>query len=209
VVLVHGLLMSGLDLTLLARRLRRCGFATRIFSYASVRGDIDDSVERLYRFITAQRPRTLHLVGHSLGGLLIRLLLERHPELPPGRVVTLGTPHNGSVVARRLWRRRWGRRLIGGSAATLAGAVPPWRGARPLGSIAGRLPLGVGVFMHGLPRPNDGTVAVAETQLDGMDDHMVLPLSHMALVVSAASARQTCRFLRTGRFEHAVTTSAD
>ncbi len=209
VVLVHGLLMTGLDLTLLARRLRRCGFATRIFSYASVRGDIDDSVERLYRFVAALHPVTLHLVGHSLGGLLIRLLLDRHPELPPGRVVTIGTPHNGSVVARRLWHRRWGKLLLGRSAATLAGAVPPWRGARLLGSIAGRLSLGVGVFMHGLPRPNDGTVAVAETRLGGMDDHLVLPLSHVALVVSAQTARQTCRFLRTGRFEHAVTSSAD
>lgn len=208
VVLVHGLLMTGLDLALLARRLRRCGFDTRIFIYATVGGDMDESVERLHRRIAGWRPHTLHLVGHSLGGLVIRLLLARHPDLPAGRVVTLGTPHNGSAVAARLGRRRWGRLLLGRSAATLNGAVPVWDGARPLGSIAGRLALGAGTLVRGLPRPNDGAVAVAETRLAGAADHLVLPASHLGLLLSAEAARQTCRFLQSGRFEHTVTPSA-
>ena len=203
--------MPGADLTLLAHRLRRCGFTVHLFRYASIRGDFDATVERLWRFAVALQQPELHWVGHSLGGLLIRHLFARHPDLPPGRVVTLGTPHTGSVVANRFHAHRLGRLLLGDTVSTEALTVspPPWDGRRPLGSIAGGLGVGVGRLVPVLARPNDGTVSVAETCAEGMRDHIVLPVAHMGLLLSADTARQTCRFLLHGCFAHPVTSGGD
>jgi hypothetical protein len=52
------------------------------------------------------------------------------------------------------------------------------------------------------PEPNDGTVAVAETVIAGLTDHVVLPVSHVALLWSAQVAAQVEQFLQHGRFRH-------
>ncbi len=205
VVLVHGLWMTGLEMALLRRRLRRCGFLPCQFSYPTVRAPVVENAARLHGFLRRVSAPVVHFVGHSLGGLVIRRLFHDHPPRRPGRIVTLGTPHRGSAVARRLARHGWGRRLLGGSfKGGLSGELPPWTGTRELGVIAGDRSLGVGLLFSrlvpALARPNDGTVAVEETRMAGAADHVVLHASHMGLLVSAAAARQTCAFLRTGRF---------
>lgn len=200
VVLVHGLWMPGWELGLLARRLHQAGFATHIFSYHSLGEHPERSAERLREFIAGLGSERLHLVGHSLGGLVIRLLLAGGPALQPGRVVTLGTPHSGSYVAAHMPSALRGP-LLGKSAEVLAGeGLPPWPGGWALGSLAGSLSVGLGWFVRGLPRPNDGTVAVAETRLAGMADHRVVRASHMGLLLSARAAAQTAYFLHHGRF---------
>ena len=60
--------------------------------------------------------------------------------------------------------------------------------------------MGFGQFLGGFKGPNDGTVAVAETQIEGVVDHLVVPASHAGLLMSAEAARQTANFLREGRF---------
>ena len=69
----------------------------------------------------------------------------------------------------------------------------------PIGVIAGESsinPLSALI----LPRPNDGTVSVASTRLDGMTDHIVLPVSHTAMLMNRRVIAQTLAFLRDGRF---------
>jgi len=61
---------------------------------------------------------------------------------------------------------------------------------------------GVGMFLRDLPRPNDGTVAVESTRLEGMVDHLALKVSHMGLLLSRKAAAQVIHFLATGRFIH-------
>lgn len=204
VVLVHGLWMSGWDLSLLRWRLSRAGFRTYRFSYPSVRGSPAENAGRLAQLVQGLQAPELHLVAHSLGGLVVRYLFAEHPVQPPGRIVTLGTPHCGSEAAARLRRRRLGPKLLGRSVDQgLLGPLPEWQGQRELGSIAGDRRLGLGRLLAGdLPGPNDGTVAVAETRLPGMSDHLVVHASHMGLVVSREAARQTLHFLRHGRFDH-------
>lgn len=201
VVLVHGLWMTGLDMTLLRIRLRQQGFSVKQFSYRAVRCDLRQNAERLNQFLMTIHAGTIHLVGHSLGGLVIRRLLHDFPEQRPGRMVTLGTPHQGSHVARFFARSHPLKRLLGKSIPALTGSVPPWQGRRTLGSIAGSLAVGVGGVLRGLPVPNDGTVAVEETRLANMSDHLTLPVSHMGMLVSARVAAQTGFFLRYGHFK--------
>lgn len=204
VVFVPGLWMPGASLRLLSRRLARCGYACRILTYLSTLRTLEQNADRLAARVKALRADTVHFVGHSLGGLVIRQIFHDFPDQRPGRVVTLGTPHGGSAVAARLIRDRpWLAWSFGRSVPGLTGAVPAWQAPQPLGVIAGDLPVGLGCWFAPLPRPHDGTVAVAETRHAGASDHIVLPVSHFSMLWSREVVRQTCAFLRQGRFAHA------
>ncbi len=204
VVLVHGLWLSGWSMVLMRRRLGRRGFAVHTFSYPSVHHNLLENAEALHRHIQALGARRVHLVGHSLGGLVIRALLHQHPEEPIARVVTLGSPHRGSYPAGVLARRRWGRWLTGRSIQQLLSGFPEhWQlHGRTLGTIAGDLALGLGRLFPGLPRPNDGVVALAEARLPGASDHVTLHISHAAMLFSTAVVDQVAHFLAHGRFAH-------
>ena len=68
--------------------------------------------------------------------------------------------------------------------------------------IAGRSPYGLGRFVGHIEDDNDGTVAVAETRLKGLADHVVVATSHTGMLVSPHVAHQAIAFLRTGHFDH-------
>jgi pimeloyl-ACP methyl ester carboxylesterase len=201
VVCVHGLYMTGLDMGLLRLRLRRCGFRTRQFSYGSWRRDIARQAARLDRFLRTIDAATVHLVAHSLGGLLVHRMLADFPQQSVGRVVTLGTPHCGSAVAERLQRCALGRLFLGRTVPQgLLAARNPWPPDRELGVVAGTGGIGIGRLVTTLAVPNDGTVTVAETRLPAARDHATVSTSHTGLLYSAAAAREVCHFLHTGRF---------
>jgi hypothetical protein len=129
--------------------------------------------------------------------------LESHPDVSPGRAVLLGSPLGGSRAAQGLARWPLGATILGRNieAEVLKPQVRQWDGRRDLGVIAGDLSLGLGRLVGDLAGPNDGTVAVAETQLPGATDHIVLPISHTGMLLSAAVAHQAAHFLAYGRFE--------
>jgi pimeloyl-ACP methyl ester carboxylesterase len=203
VVLLHGLWLPACFLWPLARRLERRGFAVSLFSYPSVRDDLAANASRLARFLSGIDAGRVHLVGHSLGGILIRALFHYHPDRSPGRIVTLGTPHGGCRVARHLSRSLFWRRAMGRSVAQLlAGDVQQWSlPPREIGVIGGTRSFGMGRFLYrGLPRPNDGLLTVEESALRGAHDSVILPVSHTGMLFSRALAHQVGEFLVRGRF---------
>jgi pimeloyl-ACP methyl ester carboxylesterase len=145
----------------------------------------------------------LHLVGHSLGGLVILRCLERYPIRQPGRVVFIGTPAQGSRCAHHSVNGAWmgQRRLLGAmQAELLPGPLRQWGGDRELGIIAGTSPTGLGRMLLTFSEDNDGTVAVSETQLPGAKEVLRLPASHSGMLLSARVARETGSFLEYGSF---------
>lgn len=204
VVLVNGLWLGDPAMWLLARRLRRAGFQTFVFSYPSVRQDLRASAAQLHEFLARVPGTTVHLVGYSLGGLVIRALFQFHPGQRPGRVLLLGSPQQGSHAAAALSAFGFGRRLIGRSLADLnAGTPQAWDWpAREIGAIAGNLPIGLGRLVSRMPGPNDGTVLVAEAVPAAARDRLVLRVSHVGMLFMPAVARQAAAFLRSGRFAH-------
>ena len=203
VVLVHGLWVNGMEMWLLRRRLQAGGYRTRRFSYPSLMNSPFENAMDLNAFAESLDQACIHFVGHSLGGIVIRHLFYHFPQQRPGRVVTLGTPHNGSSAAAGLLRLLPGRLLLGKSIQHgLLGPLPPWPGSHELGSIAGVTRLGLGLLVPGIEQPSDGTVAVAETRLAGMTDNIEIPASHSSMLFSREACRQTTYFLQTGRFDH-------
>ena len=67
--------------------------------------------------------------------------------------------------------------------------------------VAGNVARGAGRLLARFDGPSDGTVAVAETRLPGLSDHVVVRASHSGLLFSDAAVRQAAVFLREGRFE--------
>jgi len=202
VVLVNGLWLGDPALWLLARRLRRAGFQTFRFSYPSVRQDLRANAAQLHEFLARVPGATVHLVGYSLGGLVIRALFHFQPSQRPGRIVLLGSPQSGNRAAQTLARSRFGRALLGRAMAELIAGTPQrWNWpARETGVIAGSRSLGLGRLVARLTEPNDGSVAVEETTVPGTHARLILPVAHFAMLLAPAVARQVAQFLRSGTF---------
>ena len=201
VVLVHGVWMTGLEMGLLARRLRDCGYRTVQFSYHSLRNTVAQNAQLLCHLVNEQGDSPVHLVGHSLGGLVILRALHEQSDLVSRRVVLLGSPVQGSVIAQRVNRYRLSRWLIGRSGEqALLGGRPHWHGRHSLGVIAGTRAVGVGRLLGGFDGPNDGTVAVSETRLENATASLSFPSSHFGLLFSQPVVAAVCTFLRQGAF---------
>jgi pimeloyl-ACP methyl ester carboxylesterase len=200
VVLLHGLWLRGGAMNYLSRRLDAAGFDAQTFDYATVRDGIDVASERLRECIRALGSGTVHLVGHSLGGLVAALIVQRHPDLIDGRIVCLGAPLRGSAAARSLKGIPGGSAMLGHSVKLLEQGLERWDGPQQLGVVAGRLPIGLGFLLGGVAAPHDGTVAVEETRLPGITDHRVIAAAHTGLVYSDPAAQHTIAFLRDGHF---------
>lgn len=205
VVYVHGLWLTGFEGGLLRRRLARSLNAeTYAFSYPSVRSNVTANALSLVRFLSNVRVDTLHVVGHSLGGLVVLKAFESVADsaLPPGRLVLLGSPLQGSLTAQRVARLPFGRSILGlGVHEELLGTGPRrWCGRREVAVIAGVLSLGLGRLLGPHASLSDGTVFLEETQLQGAVEHLALRVSHTGLPFSTEVARQTGAFLETGRF---------
>jgi pimeloyl-ACP methyl ester carboxylesterase len=186
----------------LQRRLEATGFAVHRFGYPSVKQSLDENAALLAEFIGRVPGDSVHLVAHSLGGVLIRAMLERHVPARLGRVVLLGSPLRGSRVGARAIRLPCGRRVIGRSIIDLneRGGFKEWLPGVTAGAIAGSVPFGTSWLVGGIFEANDGTVAIAETRVPGLADHIVLPVTHFALPWSKRVFEQTQYFLEHGRF---------
>jgi pimeloyl-ACP methyl ester carboxylesterase len=201
VVLVPGLWVPALSMALVAARLAREGFAPRLFGYAG-RDAFEANVEQLVEFSRgALQGRPAHFVGHSLGGLLVLQTLNRHPEVPLGSAVLLGSPVRGCLAGRRLGRAGIGRWMMGACQGLWEEKDIAWHRQEPLGVIAGTAPIGLGRVLGRLPGPNDGVVCVEETTVRGMAARALVPVGHSPLVVSSRVSRLIAQFMRYGRFE--------
>jgi len=203
VVMVHGIWMKGTEMMVLRHRVAACGYPVRQFSYPSLKASPRENAEALNRFLQGLDAEVIHLVAHSLGGIVLLHLFDAFPEQKPGRVVMLGTPIRGSRVAQQMHASSWWRHLLGRSVERgLLGDAPRWRSARDLGMLAGTHSMGIGnLYTLGkLEKPNDGTVILANTCSSGIAAHQSVPYSHMGLLVARPVATAVCRFLRHGYF---------
>lgn len=203
VVFVHGLWLTGLEMSLLRRRIRQSGFACYQFHYHSLLAAPAQNAAQLNGFLQDIEADVIHLVAHSLGGVVVLHLFSAFPQQKPGRVVLLGSPLKGSSVALSMNRNAWVSVVLGRARQRgLLGDAPSWTGGRELGMIAGTRGPGLGTVLTlgKLATPNDGTVAVQETEIPGIAAHLQVPYSHFTMLFARPVARAVCAFLRQGKF---------
>jgi len=208
VAVLPPLMMPSRIMLPMCWRLRRAGCDPRLFAYPSWRRDIPDNALRLAEWLRGLKQTEVDVVCFSLGSVLIRWAAN-HCEIPAlRRVVMLGPPSQGALLADKLSRKIgpgfpmfWGRcamqlRRGPNGLAARAGALPS---ETQLGVIAGGTGKGRG-FNRWIPGDNDLTVGVEETVVPGMTDFALVRSTHSGLVLLARPAQLTVRFLETGSF---------
>jgi pimeloyl-ACP methyl ester carboxylesterase len=157
----------------------------------------------LSQFVASTDSGTIHLVGHSLGGLVVLSMLAQYRDPRVRRVVLMGSPCMGSHCASSLLRTPILAAIVGRTLKEWLALPPPKIPEQvEIGVLSGSRSLGIGRLVPGLPRPNDGVVTVRETQLPEARDFITLPVSHTEMLVSRACADQMAAFLGSGRFIH-------
>ena len=208
IVCVHGAVVDGYEMFLLRWRLEQLGYRTRLFQYRSMLRGLAENTRRLKKFITETEGDILHVVGHSMGGVLIRQAFEETPDPRPGRLVAIGSPLLDCWVGRRINRLHphLGRYLVGRTVYEHISVMPDpvWHGARDFCMLAGTYPFGIGAIFRSHPKPSDGVVLLNETRLVGLRDHVTFRLNHFGMLLSKRCAAQVACFLATGAFAHPV-----
>lgn len=193
--------MNGWVMSYLAFALRGEGFAAQALTYRTMRDTLEDHLGRLATRIAESAAPRVHLVGHSLGGVIVLRYLQRKPDERIRRAVLIGTPVTGCRAAADLAQSACGEFLLGKSLGIWRAPVNATLDPRfEIGVIAGTRAFGIGSMVTRLPEPNDGAVCLDETKFAGMRDHLDLPLGHTVLLVSRRVARETAAFLKTGAF---------
>nr|WP_276315820.1 alpha/beta hydrolase [Parashewanella hymeniacidonis] len=210
VVILHGLAKSDKTMSEIASKLSANNFKSVNVDYPSTKFPIQQlaamAIEpALKQCEPLKEMSNIHFVTHSMGGILVRQYLSDHDISNLGRVVMLGPPNNGSEVVDK-YSKFPGFDLITGPAGLQLGtgqmSVPKKLGAVDFdsGVIAGSSSLNL-ILSTMLPNQDDGKVSVESTKVEGMQDHIIMPVTHVFMMKNNKVIEQVIYFLNHGEFK--------
>jgi pimeloyl-ACP methyl ester carboxylesterase len=204
VFLLHGIGKGKMDMAPMARALRKQGYAVVNWHYPSTRYNIADLADKLAAEVGKFPAYKIHFVTHSMGGIVVRTCLSRHPVQNVGRIVMIAPPSQGAELAKFFGDWPLYKFLLGPAGQDLKPAdmgkcasagVPSCE----FGIIAGGTGKERGINPL-LPGDNDGTVTVASTRLEGEKDFALVPYPHPVIQMMPKTAALTVSFLEHGTF---------
>ncbi len=205
--MVHGIARTYRSMRSLAKFLKSKGYPVLNVDYPSTRVSLESLVEHIYKQVAEfnrDTQRKIHFVGYSLGGLMVRGLIDRYRPSNLGRVVQLAPPNQGSEVAD-FWKNNFLFKWIFGPAGQELGAREK-SFARILGPVDFELGIIAGnrtwdpISSAMIQGPDDGKVSVASTKVSGFTDHIVIPATHTFIIYNREAWNQTLHFLEHGKF---------
>lgn len=195
VVLVHGLWMHRWSLAPIANYLRDNGYNTYRFGYKTTTEPFDFNMQKLQAFVNSREEETVHLVVHSMGGILSMRSLPKIRK--KGKLVMLGSPINGSQSAQAMGQRKWSSWMLKHAQEPLENGVKDpqiLRHSMMIAGVSGRI--GISRLITKLPKPNDGTVALVETQADWIDHHTTEKTNHFRMLFHKNIKKTILNFLK-------------
>jgi len=192
VLLLPGLGRTHRAMSRLQSCLIRQGFDARDWNYSSTQGRIEDHARELqHTLILLDRDPSvarIHLVGHSLGAIIIRRALTMAVPVKIGRVVMLAPPNRGSKSADR-WSTLFGQKA----------PVLDELSDEP-DSVVNQMRVPDGVEIGIIAAAYDLRVDERNTHLPGETDHITLRALHGSIMWQSDTCRHTAHFLRHARF---------
>ena len=206
VVLIHGLWRGFHAMQPLARQLQSSGYSTLNLPYPSSRKPIDWIVPRLRDQIGGfADDDPVHLVTHSLGGILARVMIAEGIPWKPGKLLMIAPPNLGSEIVDWAENKRLFLTFLGPAGRALGtNGIPPKLPELPASLEAAvimgkksRLPF----FQKILNEENDGIVSVDYGKIDGLKDFSVVDADHTFIQMHPDTIRHTLHFLSNGSFK--------
>jgi len=207
VVLLHGLGRSSHSMERMATAFRSAGYVVWNLDYPSREATIDALSPRVREDIVSRStnaPR-VHVITHSMGGILLRHLQATNPIPNLGRVVMLAPPSNGSEVVDRLGALSLFARIngpagrqLGTGSNSVPAQLPPVN--FELGVITGNRSINGIHSLFLIPGPDDGKVSVSRARTAGMRDFRVVPVSHPFIMRDPEVIALCLTFVATGAF---------
>lgn len=194
VVLVHGLWMSRWTFGYIAKHLESQGYKVYRFGYKTSGKPMSFNIVKLQAFVNSRQEDTVHLVVHSMGGILsMRTLPVINKK---GKLIMLGSPVNGSQAAKAMGQKKWTAWLLKHATEPLENGVVDPQAFRESLMIAGTSnTIGIARLVTKLPKPNDGTIALAETQADWINHHTTEKTNHFKMLFHKKINHSISQFL--------------
>ena len=206
VILLHGIRKTNSCLKGLEQFIQTHGFSVLNITYPSTKYSIGELADFINNITTnkIEKYKTVSFVGFSMGGLVIRVYLNKYKVPNLGKVVMVGTPNNGSEVADFLISNPLYKKLYGPAGLQLVTNQEKFKNLLgevnyECGIIAGNLPLD---FCYPIMRKksSDGKVSVDSTKLKNMKDHIVLNVTHWYMPYSRTVWKYIVSFLKYSQF---------
>lgn len=194
VILVHGLWMWRWTWFFYKKFLILKGYHVIVFGYSATKQPIERTLMKLAALTNSCESKTVHLVGHSLGAVVCMRALPRITK--NGKLVMIGSPINGSQVAKKLKKRGWHKFLFRHATQPLVEGVRNPQACRKSMMIAGDFPYGIGQVVHRMKGQSDGTVSIDETQAGWIDQHQIIHSNHLGLLKNRQAKALTYSFLK-------------
>jgi len=209
VVLLHGLARTANSMKRIESFLDQAGFRVVNVNYPSRSDAIPDLAESAVKSGIEQCQEEelarINFVTHSLGGILVRYYLKNNRLENLGRVVMLGPPNQGSELVDQLGSIP-GFELLNGPSSVQLTTGSQWLLDElgpvefELGVIAGNRSINP-FYSSLIPGDDDGKVSISSTRVDGMAQHIELPVTHTWMMFNRTVLEQIVEFLTYGSFK--------